>query len=421
MRVVIRAVVFLVAFTVCGVAAVGAQGNPDWHRENPAFRIAGNLYYVGTADLAVYLVNTPQGNILINSDFKQDVPAIRKSIESLGFKYGDTRIILISHAHGDHDEGVGVIQADTGAKLMVMDADVPEVESTAPGRPGAKVDRLLHDRDTVELGGAKLVARLTPGHTKGCTTWTMQVQDGGRVLNAVIVGSPNVNPGYILVNNRNYPQIAGDYVKTFAVLKSLPVDLFLGAHGAYFNLKEKLPKLKAGGPNPFIDPAGYQAYVAEREQAFENELAKQTSEARVGDAVGFDIAWDHVALSVPNIPESIAWYEKMLGFKEIRRGGQPTGQQTALIRRGNINIELFQLPNAAPLPESRKNPSEDFRTHGVKHFGFEVKNLPAVLAELKAKGVKMAFDMRDDPGTAFAFISDNAGNAVELIEHKTAQ
>ena len=123
---------------------------------------------------------------------------------------------------------------------MVMDADVADVESTAPGRPGAKVDRVLHDRDTVELGGAKLTARLTPGHTPGCTTWTMQVADGGRTLNAVIVGSPNVNAGYVLVgNNRNYPQIAGDYVKTFALLKSLPVDLFLGAHGAYFNLKDK--------------------------------------------------------------------------------------------------------------------------------------------------------------------------------------
>jgi methylmalonyl-CoA/ethylmalonyl-CoA epimerase len=163
----------------------------------------------------------------------------------------------------------------------------------------------------------------------------------------------------------------------------------------------------------------YKAYIAEREQAFEKELAKQTVEAHTDAAVSFDLAWDHVALSVPSIPESIAWYEKMLGFKEIRRGGQPSGQQTALIRRGNINIELFQLPNAAPLPESRKNPSEDFRTHGLKHFGFEVKNLPAVLAELKAKGVTMAFEMRDNPTTAFAFISDNAGNAIELIEHKT--
>ena len=137
-------------------------------------------------------------------------------------------------------------------------------------------------------------------------------------------------------------------------------------------------------------------------------------------AVGFELAWNHVALSVPNIAESIAWYEKMLGFKGTVRGGQPGArQQVADLRRGNITIELFQVPDAAALPESRKNPSEDFRTHGVKHFGFEVKNLPAVLAELKAKGVKMAFEMRDTPTEAFAFISDNAGNAIELIEHKT--
>jgi metallo-beta-lactamase class B len=419
MRAVFRAAALLVSLAVLLPAAARAQANPDWHRGIPGFRIAGNLYYVGTADLAAYLIATPQGNILINGNFKEDVPAIRKSIEGLGFKYADTKIILISHAHGDHDEGVGLIKSDTGAKLMVMDADVADVENTAPGRPGARVDRVLHDRDTVELGGARLTARLTPGHTPGCTTWTMQVADGGRTLNAVIIGSPNVNAGYILVNNRNYPQIASDYVKTFALLKTLPVDLFLGAHGAYFNLKDKLPKMSVGGPNVFIDPEGYKAYVVEREQAFEKELAQQTADARAGDDVGFEVAWDHVALSVPNIAESIAWYEKMLGFKEVRRGGQPTGQQTAAIRRGNITIELFQLPNAAPLPESRKNPSEDFRTHGVKHFGFEVKNLPAVLAELKAKGVKMAFDMRDNPGTAFAFISDNAGNAIELIEHKT--
>ena len=182
-----------------------AQANPDWHRPFPAFKIAGNLYYVGTADLAVYLVNTPQGNILINSDFKEDVPLIRKSIEQLGFKYTDTKILLISHAHGDHDEGVGLIKQETGAKLMVMDADVPEEESTAPGRPGAHVDRVLHDGDTVELGGAKLTAHLTPGHTKGCTTWTMQVREGGRTLNAVIIGSPNVNAGYLLVGNKDYP------------------------------------------------------------------------------------------------------------------------------------------------------------------------------------------------------------------------
>jgi metallo-beta-lactamase class B len=262
--------------TVFAFAAVlSAQGNPDWHHPFPAFKIAGNLYYVGTADLAVYLVQTPQGNILINSDFEQDVPLIRSSIEQLGFRYKDTKIVLISHAHGDHDAATGLIKKETDAKLMVMDADVPDEESTARGRPGAHVDRVLHDRDTVELGGSKLTARLTPGHTKGCTTWTMKVREGGRDLDVVIIGSPNVNPGYILVGNQKYPQIATDYVKTFAVLKSLPCDVFLGAHGAYFGLKGKYEKMNAGDANPFIDPEGYKAYVAERQATFRKEWERQ--------------------------------------------------------------------------------------------------------------------------------------------------
>jgi len=255
--------------------ALLAQANPDWHRSFPAFKIAGNLYYVGTADLAVYLIQTPQGNVLINSDFPEDVPLIRTSIEQLGFKYGETKIILISHAHGDHDAATGLIKKETGARLMVMDADVPAEESTAKGRPGAKVDRVLHDGETVELGGSKLTAHLTPGHTRGCTTWTMPVRDGGRTLDAVIIGSPNVNAGYLLVDNRDYPQIAQDYVKTFTVLKSLPVDLFLGAHGAYFGMKAKHDKMQNGESNPFIDPVGYKSYVAEREATFRKEWDRQ--------------------------------------------------------------------------------------------------------------------------------------------------
>jgi metallo-beta-lactamase class B len=258
-----------------GTTAVLAQGNADWHREFPAFRIAGNIYYVGTADLASYLITTPQGHILLNTDFKEDVPLIKKSVEQLGFAYKDIKIILISHAHGDHDQATGLVRSETGAKLMVMDADVPQEESSAPGRPGAHVDRVLHDGDTVELGGSTLVAHLTPGHTKGCTTWTMQVREDGRTLNVVVIGSPNVNAGYILVGNKGYPQIADDYVKTFARLKSLPCDVFLGAHGAYFGLKAKHEKLKAGTPSPFIDPDGYKAYVAERNETFQKEWARQ--------------------------------------------------------------------------------------------------------------------------------------------------
>ena len=263
----ILVLVFLFASVLLG------QGNREWHRAFPPFKIAGNLYYVGTADLAIYLIHTPQGNILINSNYKQDVPLLKKSIAQLGFRYNDTKIILISHAHSDHDEAVGVIKKETGARLMVMDADVPAVEGTAKGRPGAHVDRILHDGDTVELGGAKWVAHLTPGHTKGCTTWTAQVRDGSRNLNVVIIGSPNVNPGYYLVNNKKYPRIADDYVKTFAVLKSLPCDIFLGAHGSYFGLKSKYEK--RDGANPFIDPDGYKAYVASKEAEFRAEWKRQ--------------------------------------------------------------------------------------------------------------------------------------------------
>src|SRR5262245_29651490 len=150
MRAALRTLMFLVSFGVVLPNTARAQGNADWHRAIPGFRIAGNLYYVGTADLAVYLVTTAQGNILINSDFKQDLPTIRESIAGLGFKYADTKIVLISHAHGDHDDGVGVIKSETHAQLMVMDADVVEVESTATGRPGEKVDREVHVRQTGE-------------------------------------------------------------------------------------------------------------------------------------------------------------------------------------------------------------------------------------------------------------------------------
>jgi metallo-beta-lactamase class B len=265
----------LAAIAAVSFSTAFAQGNPDWHRAFPPFRIAGDLYYVGTADLAVYLVHTPQGNILINTNFVEDVPTFRKSIGQLGFQYGDIRQILISHAHGDHDGGVGLVQKETHAKLSVMEQDVADVQSTSRGRPGAHVDQVLHDGDTVELGGAKLVAHLTPGHTKGCTTWTMQVMEGGRKLDVVIIGSPNVNAGYYLVGNKNYPGIAEDYVKTFAVLKGLPCDVFLGAHGAYFGMLAKYDTFKAGDKNAFVDPAGYKSYIAAKDQEFLDEWERQ--------------------------------------------------------------------------------------------------------------------------------------------------
>lgn len=274
------------AFAGGQAATSAAPSGADWTEPFPPFRIAGNLYYVGSKGLANYLIVTPRGNILINSDTEANVPMIKASIEKLGFKFSDTKILLISHAHWDHDAGSALIKKETGATYMVMDADVPVVDSGGKTDfqygndpktlyPPVKVDRVLHDGDEVKLGGATLVAHLTPGHTKGCTTWTMKVTDGGKTYDVVIVGSPNVNPGYKLVNNKAYPQIAEDYERMFRVLKSLPCDIFLGAHGDYFDLTEKYARMKSGGSNPFIDPDGYKAYVAERESTFRTELAKQ--------------------------------------------------------------------------------------------------------------------------------------------------
>jgi metallo-beta-lactamase class B len=285
-RQIIRIVFSVLILVLAGADSVFAQADPEWTEPFPPFHIAGNLYYVGSKGLANYLVTTPQGNILINSDLEANVPMIEASIEKLGFKFKDTKILLISHAHWDHDAGSAKIKEMTGASYMVMGADVPVVESGGKmdfqyGNnpsflyPPSKVDRVLHDGDEVRLGGAVLVAHLTPGHTKGCTTWTMKVTEGGKTYDVVIIGSPNVNPGYKLIQNNNYPQIAEDYERMWRVLKSLPCDIFLGAHGGYFGLEEKYPLMKDGGANPFIDPGGYRKYVAEKEQDFRSELTKQ--------------------------------------------------------------------------------------------------------------------------------------------------
>ena len=276
---------------VGGVFAQTNSGHPDWSEPFPAHRIIGNIYYVGSQGLASYLITTPAGHILINSNLKTSVPLIRESIEKLGFRLSDVKILLISHAHFDHDAGSAEIKKLTGAQYAVMDADVDVVESGGKSDfqygddatllyPAAKVDRVLHDGDEVKLGDTTLIAHKTAGHTRGCTTWTLKLTDAGKTYDVVIVGSPNVNPGYKLVNNARYPEIADDYARGFRVLKSLPCDVFLGAHGSYFEMEAKHAKLKAGGPNPYIDSQGYKNYVADREQAFLSELQKQTAAAK---------------------------------------------------------------------------------------------------------------------------------------------
>ena len=271
-----------------------AQPHPAWTATQKPFRVAGNLFYVGSQDLAAYLVVTPAGNILINSNLASSPPQIRASVEQLGFRWSDTRILLISHAHFDHAAGSAQVLRETGASMMVMDGDAQVVEqgghndfdrSDIPPFPRAHVSRVLHDGDAVELGGVVLTAHKTAGHTRGCTSWTMQVQDGGKTRNVVIVGGLYALSSYRLAGTRSkptsYPGITEDFEHGFAVLGALPVDIFLGAHGSYFNMQEKLARIPQEGSAVWIDPKGYKRTLTDAEVALQQHLAKERNPAAV--------------------------------------------------------------------------------------------------------------------------------------------
>jgi metallo-beta-lactamase class B len=257
----------------------------------PPHRIADNLYYVGSQGLASYLVTTRKGHILINPDFESTVPLLRSNVEKLGFKFTDIEILLNSHAHDDHVGGMALAKQLSGADVYVMKGDDQTIatggagQTARPWKP-TPVKRVLADGDKVSLGGTTLTAVLTPGHTRGCTTWTMKVKDGDRTRDVVIVCSPNVNPNYRLVDDRaagrapppnayTYPDIVKDYEKSFRTWKALPCDIFLGAHGNYYDLPRKHQRLLAGDRDAFVDPTGYRAYIEERERTFRTKLAEQ--------------------------------------------------------------------------------------------------------------------------------------------------
>jgi metallo-beta-lactamase class B len=269
---------------VLGWAPTDPRPMPEMYETFPSFRIIGNVYYVGSKDLASYLITTPEGHILINSGFEETVPLIRAGVESLGFQMRDIKILLASHAHSDHVAGHALAKELTGAKVFVMRGADSVIASGGAGqylytrsrwKPCA-VDRVLEDGEEVRLGGVTLVARRTPGHTRGCTTWTWHVAEGSKTYDVVVIGSPNVNPGYRLVDNKDYREIAADFSRTFRILKALPCDVFLGAHGAYYGMIEKYERAKKGAKeNPFVDPEGYRAYVESKEKAFLETLARQ--------------------------------------------------------------------------------------------------------------------------------------------------
>ena len=286
-----RALLFLLLFSP---VFAGGETHPTWTTSITPFQIADGLYYVGSQDLASYLVVTGQGNILINPNLASSPAQIRASVEKLGFRWKDTKILLNSQAHFDHMAGAAEVVGETHARNMVMDGDVSVAESggrmdflapspNVPGYPPVHVDRVLHDGNSVSLGGVTLIAHKTAGHTRGCTTWTMRAHVPGEpaqtLRNIVIVGGTSFWSEYRFVATHNhavsYPGITQDFQHTFAVLRSLPCDVFLGAHGEYFDMLAKLQKYARVGPAVFIDPVGYRDYVAQAQHAFEQALGKQ--------------------------------------------------------------------------------------------------------------------------------------------------
>ena len=243
------------------------------------FQIAGNVYFVSPeAEHSSYLITTPEGHILINSGYERQLSTIRGSVEKLGFDFGDISIILGSHAHVDHQEGDAQIKALTGAQVMAMEQDVPALRNLTPGDKPHPIDRVLHDGDTVELGGVTLTALLTAGHTECCTTYTMEAQDGDRTLD-VVIGCGWGAGGRVLVNNADYPNKADDYARTYQRARTLQADVFLGSHGHHYGLLDKLPK-RGQGSNPFIDATTLPNHVDTYEKQFQDELAKQTAAAQ---------------------------------------------------------------------------------------------------------------------------------------------
>ncbi len=269
-------------FIALAVSPLIAELPSEWTTNHAPFRIAGNIYYVGSLDLAAYLVVTPDGSILINSNLTTSAPQILDNIRMLGFRPTDVKVLLISHAHFDHAAGSAAIIKATHARYEVMDGDSPVVvtggkpdftNGALPQYPRARVDRVLHDGDEVRLGGTVLVAHRTPGHTRGCTTWTMKVMEGGKVYEAVIVGSTSVLSDYKLRGDVRYSDMADDYAKTFRVLHALPCDLFLGSHAQFFDLEAKYKRLMGGDAAAFVDPEGYRRFVDQQDQAYRARLA----------------------------------------------------------------------------------------------------------------------------------------------------
>ena len=243
----------------------------DQSEQFPPHKIIDNIYYVGTKTLSSFLIVTQAGNILINSTYERNVPTIEKSVEQLGFKFSDIKILLGNHAHGDHMQGDAMVKELTGAKVIAMAEDVPALQAMKSGDKVHPIDQVIHDGDTVTLGGTTLVAHLTPGHTHGATAWTMKATEGGKSYNVAFFTSLR-SPVPLT------PEVAEELNRSFKIVKRLPCDVPLGDHPAQFDMLEKHPKIKKDGPDPYIDAPGYKLEARIEADIFRAILLEQKQE-----------------------------------------------------------------------------------------------------------------------------------------------
>jgi metallo-beta-lactamase class B len=264
----------------------------SWKAPTPPRKLIGNIHYVGAIGVSSYLITTPEGHILIDTGFEDTVPIIQKGVEQLGFRLSDIKVLLSSHAHVDHVGGHARMKRLTGARVDASAADARVLKSGGADDfiplpkdlilyEPVETDRVINEGDTVSLGGITLTAHLTPGHTRGATTWTMDVREHDRVFHVVFFSGTTINEGTKLLNNSAYPSIVEDYTATFAKLKMLPCDIFFAPHGGQFAMAEKFARLDRGDlPNPLIDPEGWRVSVERSEKAFLTELKKETAQQR---------------------------------------------------------------------------------------------------------------------------------------------
>jgi len=278
--------VLLLAGLVALAAPVSAQNNPEWTRPFPPFRIIGNLYWVGSYDLSTYLITTPAGNILINTGVGDTANQIKASVEQLGFKLSDTKILTATHGHWDHVAGLAQLKKMTGARLIVSEPDKELFESGGRADfrfgddPGSrfdpvKVDATFKDNDTISLGGTVLTAHHHPGHTKGATSFTLDVPENGKTYRVVIANMGSINPGVTVSGMPKYPGIGDDYARTFKAQKDMPIDIWLASHASQFKLHEKYKPGDPYNPDRFVDPKGFKAAVEALEKTYRQQLAKE--------------------------------------------------------------------------------------------------------------------------------------------------